>query len=36
LDFILVPPSYNVLRCEILRSYVSDHRPVLIDLEILN
>lgn len=35
-DFVLVPPSYKVLRCEILRSYVSDHRPVLIDLEILD
>ena len=36
LDFILVPPSFKVLRCEILRAYVSDHRPVLIDLEVLN
>jgi endonuclease/exonuclease/phosphatase family metal-dependent hydrolase len=34
LDFIIVPPSYRVLRCEILRSYVSDHLPVMIDLEI--
>jgi endonuclease/exonuclease/phosphatase family metal-dependent hydrolase len=34
LDFILVPPTWKVLRCEVLRSYVSDHRPVLIDLEI--
>lgn len=36
LDFVLVPPSYKVLRCEILRSYVSDHRPVLLDLEVLD
>ena len=36
LDFILVPPSYRVMRCEILRCYVSDHRPVVVDLEILN
>lgn len=36
LDFILVPPSYKVMRCEILRCYVSDHRPVVVDLEILN
>lgn len=36
LDFIFVPPSYRVLSCEVLRSYVSDHRPVVIDLEILN
>jgi endonuclease/exonuclease/phosphatase family metal-dependent hydrolase len=34
LDFILVPPTWKVLRCEVLRSYVSDHRPVLIDLEL--
>jgi endonuclease/exonuclease/phosphatase family metal-dependent hydrolase len=36
LDFILVPPSYKVMSCEILRCYVSDHRPVVVDLEILN
>ncbi len=36
LDFILVPPSYKVLRCDILRSYVSDHCPVVVDLKILD
>ena len=36
LDFILVPPSYKVINCEVLRCFVSDHRPVLVDLEILN
>ena len=35
LDFIFVPPSYKVRSSEVLRSYVSDHRPVLIELEIL-
>lgn len=34
LDFILVPPGFKVQRCQILRAYVSDHRPVLIDLEV--
>lgn len=34
LDFVFVPPSYKVLHCEIIRSYVSDHRPVLVDIEI--
>lgn len=35
LDFIFVPPSYKVLSAEVLRSYVSDHRPVLVELEII-
>ena len=34
LDFIFVPPSYRVHQCTVLKSYVSDHRPVLVDLEI--
>ena len=34
LDFVIVPSSYNVLHCKIIRSYVSDHRPVLVDLEV--
>ena len=36
LDFVFVPSSHKVLSCEILRSYVSDHRPVLVDLEVAN
>ena len=35
LDFIFVPPSYEVIRCEILRAYVSDHRPVIAEFEFL-
>lgn len=35
LDFIFAPPSYEVQRCEVLRSYVSDHRPVIVDLKVL-
>lgn len=34
LDFIFVPPSFRVTRCEVLRSYVSDHRPVIVELEV--
>jgi endonuclease/exonuclease/phosphatase family metal-dependent hydrolase len=35
LDFVFVPPSYRVRSHEVLRSYVSDHRPVLVELEVL-
>lgn len=34
LDFAFVPPTWEVMRCQVLRSYVSDHRPVMLDLEI--
>ena len=34
LDFIFVPPSFRVTHCEVLRSYVSDHRPVVVELEV--
>jgi endonuclease/exonuclease/phosphatase family metal-dependent hydrolase len=33
IDFFFIPPAYRVRRCEVLRSYVSDHRPILIELE---
>ncbi|MFT5837485.1 MAG: endonuclease/exonuclease/phosphatase family metal-dependent hydrolase [Candidatus Azotimanducaceae bacterium] len=36
LDFVFVPPSYQVCSSEVLRSYVSDHRPVLVELGIRN
>lgn len=32
LDFIFVPPSYHVCHWDVPRAYVSDHRPVLIEL----
>jgi endonuclease/exonuclease/phosphatase family metal-dependent hydrolase len=32
LDFIFVPPSYVVHSARVLRCYVSDHRPVLVEL----
>lgn len=34
LDFIYVPPAYRVRECRVLKTYISDHRPVLMDLEI--
>ena len=33
LDFILLPKPYRAVRCEVLKSYLSDHRPVLLELE---
>jgi len=36
LDFVFVPPTYEVLSAEVLRSYVSDHRPVFVELKILS
>lgn len=34
LDFVFVPPSYQILASQVLRSYVSDHRPVVVELRI--
>lgn len=34
LDFIFVPPGYSVRSARVLRSYVSDHRPVLVELTV--
>lgn len=33
LDFVLLPQPYRVKRCEVLKVYLSDHRPVLIEFE---
>lgn len=35
LDFVFVPSDHEVQRCEVLKSYVSDHRPVLVDLKVI-
>lgn len=32
-DFILVPSRYRVKECSIVKSYLSDHRPVIVALE---
>lgn len=34
IDFFFIPKSYQVTRCEVLRSFVSDHRPVLVELQV--
>jgi endonuclease/exonuclease/phosphatase family metal-dependent hydrolase len=34
IDFFFVPQSYEVTNCEVLRSFVSDHRPVLLELKL--
>lgn len=34
LDFIFVPPGYRVCNWSIPKTYVSDHRPVVVDLEL--
>jgi endonuclease/exonuclease/phosphatase family metal-dependent hydrolase len=33
LDFVLVPTELRVTRCEVVSSWLSDHRPVVADLE---
>lgn len=32
IDFFFIPPDYRVRNCSVLRSFVSDHRPVLLEL----
>lgn len=34
LDFIFVPPEYEVFDSQVIRSFVSDHRPVLVTLRL--
>ena len=34
LDFIFVPPMFKVIDSSVIRTYVSDHRPVLVDLDL--
>jgi endonuclease/exonuclease/phosphatase family metal-dependent hydrolase len=34
LDFVLVPAGLTVTRCEVVRSWLSDHRPVLAEVEL--
>lgn len=31
IDFILLPAPYHRIRCQVLKSYLSDHRPVLLE-----
>jgi hypothetical protein len=34
LDYIFLPPGCVPVHCEIIRSFASDHRPVLVDFEL--
>jgi len=34
LDFVLVPAGLEVTRCEVVRSWLSDHRPVLAEVKL--
>jgi endonuclease/exonuclease/phosphatase family metal-dependent hydrolase len=34
LDFVFVPAQCRQVRCEVVRSFLSDHRPVLVELAI--
>jgi endonuclease/exonuclease/phosphatase family metal-dependent hydrolase len=34
LDFILVPPGCRAVRSEVIRSFLSDHRPVMIEFSV--
>jgi endonuclease/exonuclease/phosphatase (EEP) superfamily protein YafD len=34
LDFVFLPPGCEASYCEIVRSFISDHRPVLVDFEL--
>jgi endonuclease/exonuclease/phosphatase family metal-dependent hydrolase len=31
IDFVILPEPYRKVRCEVIRSFVSDHRPVLLE-----
>lgn len=31
LDFVFLPPACTEVKCEVVRSYLSDHRPVLVE-----
>jgi endonuclease/exonuclease/phosphatase family metal-dependent hydrolase len=33
IDFIFLPKPYRALRCEVLKAYLSDHCPVLLEIE---
>ena len=35
LDFIMLPSRYCALHCHVVKSFISDHRPVIMDFEII-
>ena len=34
LDFVFLPAGCAVVRCEVVRTMLSDHRPVLVEFEV--
>jgi endonuclease/exonuclease/phosphatase family metal-dependent hydrolase len=34
LDFVFVPPGGHEVRCEVVRSFLSDHRPVMVEFTV--
>jgi len=34
LDFVFVPPGCRHVQCEVIRSFLSDHRPVVVDFTV--
>ncbi|HEY1847839.1 MAG TPA: endonuclease/exonuclease/phosphatase family protein, partial [Opitutaceae bacterium] len=34
LDFVFVPPGCRVVRSEVVRSFLSDHRPVMVEFSV--
>ena len=34
IDFVMLPAEYRLLRCDVVKSYASDHRPVVVEFEI--
>ncbi|MFI5356231.1 MAG: endonuclease/exonuclease/phosphatase family protein [Opitutales bacterium] len=34
LDFIFLPPACHDVKCQVVRSYLSDHRPVIVDFAV--
>ena len=34
IDFVFVPKQFRIVHCEVIRSFLSDHRPVLVELQV--
>jgi endonuclease/exonuclease/phosphatase (EEP) superfamily protein YafD len=34
LDFVFVPPGCKLVKSEVIRSFLSDHRPVLVEFSV--
>jgi endonuclease/exonuclease/phosphatase (EEP) superfamily protein YafD len=34
LDFVFVPPGCKAVKSEVVRSFLSDHRPVMVEFSV--